>query len=227
MQLDNLVTHNFLIAKNILTIGNRSVELYKDDQQHLLITPQYYHIRLSEWRDFRITGELPPYWKQCDKLEYSFFAFCSRSRQPFMFVTADEFVAALGDSDLPYTVHEKRGIHQIYRSSNAVYFTFIPNDASIETIYHQPYIRRCDGEMVIGRHLYPLFFEDLDESVEWIILTVNTIEGMIQISATNKQNVPIHKYKCPLQSWTSFPISHLDLLKDASRYFKCNVLIGE
>lgn len=216
---DNIPVNNFLIAKNLLTIAKKEIKLWGNHNEFVYIEPEIYKSRLAEWRYFRTTGQLDVAWDHVYDIERAFYAFCSRSHQPFMFVTSDEVLNALGDAGTPYVFTDEHMVRQIYRSVFRDYFATIPINSDWKTIYQQPYIRRCVGEMVLGRHLYPMFFDGLDEELEWITLFVDPSSSNVRVHIANQQNIVIYKQHYPLNDNIGFPRSHLDILADVIKIF--------
>lgn len=210
----NVITDNFLVAKNILTISKQDVRL-GNNKQSVLITLDDYQVHLAHWRYFRTTGVL------FERLNYEydyvrdFFAFCSRMNQPYMFITPNEMMTALDDSGmLPYVISDGKMTKQIYRAVFREYFSTIDSNADASAVEKLCYIRRCVGEMVIGRHFFPSLFEGMNEHYEWITLRIPPMSEIITITIAYANNDIAHTYDCGINDTSGFPRSHLDILKD-------------
>lgn len=217
--------NNFLIAKNMLTIAQKEILLCGGNGEQIVITTDVYRRALAEWRHFRITGQLDDHWNHVSDLERSFYAFCSRANQPFMFVTADEVVIALGDSGTPYILSDQDTTRQIYRTVYREYFSIVSNKDSWKNIYRQPYICRCVGEMTIWRRINPELFDGLDEELESIKLVVRPESTSVTADIANQENIVIYRQRYPLDDPTGFPRSHLDILTDVIKTFTTDPII--
>lgn len=221
----NVITDNFLITRNILTIAKKDVRLIKNKQE-TLITVEDYENHLAHWRYFRTTGVLNDHLNYEYDYVRNFFAFCSRMNQPYMFITPDEMMVALDDSGmLPYVISDGKTTKQIYRAVFREYFTSIDSNAEASEVEKMPYIRRCIGEMIIGRHFFPLFFEGMDKQLEWITLKISPMIEIATVTLADVDNNIVHTYGCSIDDSSGFPRSHLDILKDMRLAFQMTPLI--